>query len=118
MRRHLHPAVHARLYALAHRPGPAYVLVAVPLLAEAIENYLWLDRILVVDVPRALQIERAMARDRMDRAAAERLLAAQADRATRLAIADDVITNDGPIEQLDAIVERLHARYQAMAGAG
>ncbi|HET9048563.1 MAG TPA: dephospho-CoA kinase [Chiayiivirga sp.] len=114
----LHPAVHARLYALAHRPGPAYVLVAVPLLAEAIENYRWLDRILVVDVPREVQIQRAMARDRMDRTAAERLLAAQADRATRLLIADDVITNDGPIAQLDGIVERLHVRYLAMAECG
>lgn len=112
----LHPRVHARLKALAHAPGPACALVAVPLLAEGIDRYGWLDRILVVDVPREIQIARAMARDGMDRGAAERMLAAQADRAARLAIADDVITNDGPIDALDAIVVRLHARYAALAG--
>lgn len=112
----LHPCVHVRLRALAHAPGPRYVVVAIPLLAEAAQSYDWLDRVLVVDVPREVQIERAMRRDGIDRAAAERVLAAQAGRATRLALADDVIANDGPIEHLDAIVARLHARYQALAG--
>jgi len=112
----LHPCVHARLRTLAHAPGPRYVVVAIPLLAEAAQSYDWLDRVLVVDVPREVQIERAMRRDGIDRAAAERVLAAQAGRATRLALADDVIANDGPIEHLDAIVARLHARYQALAG--
>ena len=111
----LHPGVHARLRALAQTPGPRYVAVAIPLLAESAQGYDWLDRILVVDVPRAVQIERAMRRDQIDRTAAERILAAQADRAQRLALADDVIANDGPIEHLDGIVARLHARYQALA---
>lgn len=111
----LHPAVHTRLHALAHQPGPRVVILAIPLLAENIESYRWLDRILVVDVPREVQIQRAMARDRMDRPGAERLLAAQVDRATRLTIADDVITNDGPIEALDAVVQRLNERYQRLA---
>ena len=112
----LHPRVHARLRSMARAPGPACCLVAVPLLAESIERYRWLDRILVIDVPREIQIARAMQRDRMDRAAAARVLAAQADRFARLSVADDVITNDGPIENLDAAVARLHARYAAMAG--
>lgn len=107
----VHPRVHTRLRALAHAPGPAYVVVAIPLLAEAAQRYEWLDRVVVVDVPRTIQIERAMARDGMDRAAAERMLAAQAERSTRLALADDVITNDGPIAALDSIVARLHARF-------
>lgn len=109
----VHPRVHARLRALAHAPGPAYVVVAIPLLAEAAQRYEWLDRVVVVDVPRAMQVERAMARDGMDRATAERMLAAQTERSTRLALADDVITNDGPITALDTIVPRLHALYQA-----
>lgn len=107
----LHPRVHARLHQLAHRPGPACVMLAIPLLAESIQRYAWLDRILVVDVPREVQIERAMRRDGMDRASAERMLAAQTDRASRRAIAHDIIINDGPIDDLDRIVERLHLRY-------
>ena len=118
-RRHLnailHPKVQDRLKTLAQAPGPACTLVAIPLLAEGIDQYAWLDRILVIDVPRSIQIERAMARDGMDRGAAERMLAAQATRATRLAIADDVIANDGPIDTLDGIVARLYARYVALA---
>ncbi|MCX7563049.1 dephospho-CoA kinase [Xanthomonadaceae bacterium XH05] len=111
----LHPRVHDRLHALATAPGPALVLVAIPLLAESAHRYHWLDRVLVVDVPREVQIQRAMWRDALDRAAAERMLAAQADRASRLALADDALTNDGPIERLDDIVARLHARYVALA---
>lgn len=111
----LHPRVRTRLRTLAHRPGPHYVLLAIPLLAESAHPYDWLDRILVVDVPRELQIQRAMGRDRMDRPNAERLLAAQTNRAIRLALADDVICNDGPIELLTGIVQRLHGHYLELA---
>ncbi len=111
----LHPRVHERLRTLAQAPGPALVVIVVPLLVEALERYRWLDRILVVDVPREQQIRRAMARDGMDRAAAERMLAAQTDRSARLAVADDLLINDGPLEQLDAIVARLHASWLRLA---
>lgn len=111
----LHPRVHARLHALAHKPGPTCVMLAIPLLAESIQRYSWLDRILVVDVPREVQIERAMRRDGMDAATAERMLDAQTDRTTRRAIAHDIITNDGPIDALDTIVTRLHTHYLAQA---
>lgn len=107
----VHPRIHARLHELAHTPGPACVVLAIPLLIESITRYHWLDRILVVDVPRELQIQRSMARDRMDRTSAERMLAAQTSRQQRLAHADDVIINDGPIGNLDAIVARLWPRY-------
>lgn len=113
----LHPRVHARLQALAHASGPPLVMLAIPLLAESRGRYDWLDRVLVVDVPREVQLQRAMQRDRMDRAVAERMLAAQADRHVRLALADDVIANDGPIELLDGIVARLRARYACLAPA-
>lgn len=118
----VHPQIHARLQTRAQVPGPVYIAVAIPLLAEALRarndagHYAWLDRILVVDVPREVQLARVMRRDGGDRAAAERLLAAQASREERLALADDVIVNDGPLERLDAIVARLHARYLALAG--
>lgn len=107
----LHPRVRERLRRDAESATAPYVLLAIPLLAESRHPYDWLDRVLVVDVPRALQIERVMRRDAVDRDAAEHLLAAQATRAQRLALAHDVIVNDGAIDALDAIVARLHRRY-------
>jgi dephospho-CoA kinase len=112
----LHPRVHASLQARAQAAAPPYVLLAIPLLAESAPGrYAWLDRVLVVDVPRAVQIQRVMQRDAVERAAAEAALAAQASREARLAMAHDVIVNDGPLAALDAIVAKLHARYLALA---
>jgi dephospho-CoA kinase len=112
----LHPRVHATLQARAQAAAPPYVLLAIPLLAESAPGrYAWLDRVLVVDVPRAVQIQRVMQRDAVERAAAEAALAAQASREARLAMAHDVIVNDGPLAALDAIVAKLHARYLALA---
>jgi dephospho-CoA kinase len=92
-------------------------VVAIPLLAEggARTAYPWLDRILVVDVPVECQRARLMQRDGVDATLAERMLAAQATRRERLAIADDVIINDGPLQRLDAHVAALDARYRALA---
>lgn len=96
-------------------PGP-YAIAAIPLLAEAgREAYPWLHRILVVDVPREVQLERLLARDGIDVALAERMIAVQATRQQRLAIADDIIINDGPLEALDEHVAALHHRYRTLA---
>lgn len=96
--------------------GP-YAIAAIPLLAEGggRATWPWLARILVVDVPEAVQRERLMARDGVDEALALRMIAAQSDRAGRLAIADDVLVNDGPLEALDAHVAALDRRYRALA---
>ena len=113
----LHPRIRIRLHEDAARAAGPYVVVAIPLLAEGGGRtvYPWLERILVVDVPRELQVARVMARDGIDAALAERMLAAQASRQARLAIADDVIVNDGAIEALDAHVDALDRRYRALA---
>lgn len=113
----LHPRIRAWLQAAcAAAPGP-YAVVAIPLLAEggARDAYPWLQRILVVDVPVPVQQARLMARDGMDAGLAGRMVAAQASRGQRLAIADDVIVNDGGIADLHAAVGRLHPRYLALA---
>lgn len=111
----LHPRVRERLRHDAETTDAAYVLLAIPLLAESSHTYDWLDRTLAVDVPRDLQIARVTARDGVTHADAERLLAAQATRAARLALAQDIIVNDGPIDALDPIVARLHLHYLALA---
>ena len=113
----IHPRVRAWLRQQCEAaPGP-YAIAAIPLLTEggARDAYPWIDRILVVDVPVEVQIERLMRRDGVDRALAEAMLAAQASREARLAIADDVIVNDGALEALDGEVARLDRLYRELA---
>ena len=115
----VHPRVRIALQAACEAaPGP-YALADIPLLAEGggRSAYAWLDRILVIDVPEAVQAQRVMARDGVDAALARQMIAAQATRAQRLAIADDIIVNDGPLDALDAHVAALHRRYLAFAAA-
>jgi len=97
-------------------PGP-YAIAAIPLLAEggARAAYPWLQRILVVDVAAEIQRARLMQRDGIDATLAERMINAQASRAQRLAIADDVIVNAGGLELLDEQVAALDRRYRALA---
>lgn len=113
----LHPRIRIALHEDTLRAQGPYAVVAIPLLAEAggREAYPWLDRILVVDVHRDVQLARVMARDAIDAALAERMIAAQASRQARLAIADDVVVNDGAIDLLDAHVEAMDRRYRALA---
>jgi dephospho-CoA kinase len=105
-----HPAIRARVAQLGSTLGGPYQLIAVPLLAETgtQDDY---DRVLVVDCEPRLQLLRLMTRDAMGEAEARRMIGAQADRKARLAIADDVIRNDGDITALAGQVQDLHARY-------
>ncbi len=113
----VHPRVRARLRAQCEAAASPYAVADIPLLTEGGGRtaYPWLDRILVIDVPEAVQAGRVMARDRVNADLARRMIAAQATRAQRLAIADDIIVNDGPLEALDGHVAALHRRYLAFA---
>jgi len=113
----VHPRVRAQLQRECEAAAGPYAIAAVPLLAEGGGRaaYPWLQRILVVDVPVEVQRARLMARDGTDAALAERMIAAQASRAQRLAVADDVIVNDAGLEALDAQVAALDRRYRALA---
>ncbi len=114
----LHPRIRDWLQErLEASPGP-YAVLVVPLLVEGGRQGLasMVDRILVVDVPEEVQIQRLMARDGSDAQQAQAILAAQASRHQRLEVADDVITNTQSPEALREAVKRLHARYLEMAG--
>lgn len=113
----VHPRVRALLREQCERAPGAYAIAAIPLLTEGggREAYPWLQRILLVDVPVEVQRARVMARDRVEAELAERMIAAQATRAARLAIADDVIVNDGPLDALERQVAALDRRYRALA---
>lgn len=114
----VHPRVRAMLQAQCEQAPGAYAIAAIPLLAEGgREAYPWLQRVLVVDVSTAVQQARVMQRDRIDAELAARMIAAQATREARLAVADDIVVNDGPLEALQAQVEALDRRYRAMAEA-
>ena len=109
-----HPVIRARMFARARAsPGPL-VILEVPLLVEGGLEARF-DRILVVDCPEELQLERLRARDQASAAQAEAILRAQASRAQRLARADDVIVNTGSLADLAREVEHLHRRYLELA---
>lgn len=115
----LHPAIRARLEAICRAaPGP-YAIATVPLLTEGGGRaaYPWLHRILVVDTPAAVQKARLMQRDGIDATLADQMMAAQASRAERLALADDIVVNDGDIHHLQHAADALHLRYLALATA-
>ncbi|TDB28940.1 dephospho-CoA kinase [Stenotrophomonas sp. ATCM1_4] len=111
-----HPAIRRRMMDICTAaPGP-YVIAAIPLLTEVGGRaaYPWLDRILVVDTPVALQHARLLRRDSINAELADRMIQAQATREQRLALADDVIVNDGHPDALQAQVEALDQRYREL----
>jgi dephospho-CoA kinase len=112
----LHPAIRAemeRQSQAAAAVGP-YQLLVIPLLVEGGRRD-HVDRVLLVDAPEKVQVERLMARDAVTREQAAAALQAQASRAARLAIADDVVTNTGGVAELERQVADLHAAYQRLA---
>jgi len=120
------PAGRRRLEALLHplildemarrsadAPGPYQILV-IPLLAETGRTE-YVDRVLVVDCPVDVQVARLLARDAENELQARAMIAAQATREQRLALADDVIVNDGALDALESEVKALDARYRELS---
>jgi dephospho-CoA kinase len=117
----LHPMIRARTETgieEAVRGGAPYVLVAVPLLVESGGGRGRYDRVLVVDCPPEVQVERVVRRSGLAREQAEAILAAQASRAQRLAAADDVVDNGGARDALPLQLDRLHAAYAGLSMQG
>jgi dephospho-CoA kinase len=111
----LHPLIRAEMeYEAAQSNGP-YVVMAIPLLVEGGSAGKRVDRALVVDVDETLQIQRLQARDGSSVEQARAILASQANRAARLAAADDVLLNTGTVAELRQAVDRLHEQYLQLA---
>ncbi|HFZ8995047.1 TPA: dephospho-CoA kinase [Citrobacter freundii] len=110
----LHPLIQQETRRQIQQAASPYVLWVVPLL---IENALYkkAHRVLVVDVTPETQLSRTMQRDDVTREHAAQILAAQASREARLAVADDVINNNGAPEAIASDVARLHALYLQLA---
>ena len=96
-----------------------YCIVVVPLLFEtksSQKKLITFDRILVIDSPESLQIQRTMQRDNCDEKQVEKILASQVSRQTRLQSADDVILNNAKLDSLKKDVEKLHQFYLELSG--
>jgi dephospho-CoA kinase len=89
----------------------AYVILAVPLLVESGTYRERCNRIVAVDCPENLQISRVMARSKLSETEVRAIMAAQASRAERLAVADDVLDNGGDLHHLEIQIADLHRKY-------
>ena len=113
----IHPRVRELLHGACEKADSPYAIAAVPLLAEGggRKAYPWLQRILVVDVPEAVQLQRLLRRDGIDELLARSMIEVQATRRQRLAIADDVLVNDGGLDGLGDKVAALDRLYRGLA---
>ena len=112
----LHPLIREETTRRLDAASGPYVVNMVPLLVESGRSSR-VNRVLVVDCDEAEQVARVVRRSHLSEAEVRAIIAAQAPRNDRLARADDVIRNDGPIELLDGMVEALHRRYLELASA-
>ncbi|MGI2180419.1 dephospho-CoA kinase [Shewanella frigidimarina] len=110
----LHPMIRQKMLDQVQASTSAYVIMVVPLLFE---NHLdsLVDTTLVVDIAPELQVSRTMLRDGVSKEQVEHILASQMTREQRLALADNIIDNQGEHEQLRSQVFRLHQQYLQQA---
>ena len=111
----LHPRIRERVERTLGALEAPFAVVVIPLLMES-RYPIHVDRVLVVDAPVDLQVERIRRRDNVDEQGARRIIGRQVPRSERLAAADDVIVNDGDIGALDARVRQLCEQYLAASG--
>jgi dephospho-CoA kinase len=110
----LHPLIRAEMKRQAEAATSPYVIAVIPLLLETEPNPL-INRILIIDAPEAEQIKRTCFRDNTTTEEVTKILQSQVSRKERLARADDIITNDGVVNDLKSQVDRLHGFYSALA---
>ena len=111
----LHPLIDSYITSELQSAQSVYAILAHPLLVETGRTRIC-NRVVVVDVPEEVQIERTMDRDNNSEQQVRAIMKAQASRADRLAAADDVISNDQDLAHLEREVNRLHETYVVLAG--
>lgn len=114
----LHPLIRLRAEAACLEAQSPYVLLLIPLLVESIKAGSYRHncrRVLAIDCDEGLQVARVMARSGLSEAEVRAIVATQASRQERLDIADDVISNDGTMAELEAKVGVLHQQYLMLA---
>jgi dephospho-CoA kinase len=111
----LHPLIREEIRDYLARAESPYAILVSPLLLETSQHQM-VQRVLVIDVPEALQIERTVLRDKTNEEQVRAILKAQTTREHRLSQADDVIVNDRDPAWLKSEVERLHHFYLTLRG--
>lgn len=113
----LHPLIFAHIRQAQHHHTEAHVpygIVDIPLLAERPRFQQLTDRVLIIDADDALRLQRVVARNGLDENDVRVMMAQQASRQQRLALADDVIVNNTDWQHIDQEVARLHHFYQTL----
>lgn len=110
----LHPLIRAQMQQQTQGASSPYCILSVPLLIEN-QGYKTVDRVLIVDVSEATQLQRTVLRDNSNVEQISAIMRAQASREQRLAVADDVIENEGSEQELIEKVAQLHQLYLSLA---
>jgi dephospho-CoA kinase len=113
----LHPLIRQEVEVRVRASSAQYTLVLIPLLVETGGYSELVQRVLVVDCDERVQVQRAMQRGQLTEEQVRSIMRAQATRSQRLAVADDVIHNDGTLKELAHQVEALDVRYRTLSGA-
>ena len=111
----LHPAIRNEVEDRINKLHATYCILVIPLLIETGLTDM-VDNILVVDVSKSIQIERVKSRDKLSENEILSIISIQCTREERLKVADEVITNEGSLEDLALQVSQLHESFQQMAG--
>ena len=114
----LHPLIRQesdRQVASARASGVPYVILMVPLLVESGTYRERVDRIVVVDCAESTQVARVVARNGFSEEQVRAILAAQASRSARLAVANEVVDNDGSLVHLQEQVAQLDHKFRTLA---
>ncbi|MEO8401031.1 MAG: dephospho-CoA kinase [Gammaproteobacteria bacterium] len=111
----LHPLIRIEMKRQAEESESPYCIVVIPLLFETDRNPL-IQRVLVVDASEESQLTRTLQRDGSSDAEVAAILKTQVDREKRLGLADDVIRNDGGLDELILQVKKLHEFYLSITG--
>ena len=116
----LHPLIRAAMRERATScaaAGSSYVVFVVPLLIESGRPREYTNRLLIIDCALTTQIARVCKRSSLSEGDVRSIIAAQASRAERLAVADDVLLNEAPLADVEPRVDRLHRMYLHLSGS-
>lgn len=110
-----HPAIGTEIFRQLQEATSPYVLLVSPLLLETSQHQM-AQRILLIDVPEAVQLERTRTRDEVSEEQVKAIIAAQMSRSDKQQRADDIVVNDDSLTALHDKLDKLHADYLALAG--